>query len=253
MLAADLLAGNEDPRRDAAELLRRALAGLPAAARAGRIRLRADAGYFAGQLARAALFADIEFAIGARRIAPLWRLLDGLTEADWTDALDMPAAQVAVADYCPNWWPAATRLLIRRVRLDVEAGAVSADPRARRRRTLHPDQRALPLPELTALAATDAVYGYSFIVTNLDVSTSERGGRGSSTGTGTAPRSRTCSATPNTAPRCGICPQDIPRSTGRGCGVRCSPPASPAGCTSSPPPPHPRAPWPGTACATARP
>jgi hypothetical protein len=32
---------------------------------------------------------------------------------------------------------------------------VSADPRARRRRTLHPDQRALPLPELTALAATD--------------------------------------------------------------------------------------------------
>src|SRR6187397_655731 len=74
--------------------------------RAGRTPLRADAGYFAGQLARAALFADIEFAIGARRIAPLWRLLDGIAEADWTDALDMPAAQVAVADYCPNWWPA---------------------------------------------------------------------------------------------------------------------------------------------------
>jgi hypothetical protein len=147
------------------------LAALPTAARAGRIRLRADAGYFAGQLARAALFADIEFAIGARRIARLWRLLDGIAEADWTDALDMPAAQVAVADYCPNWWPAATRLLIRRVRLDVTAGQISADPRARRRRTLHPDQRALPLPELTALAAADPVYGYSFIVTNLDVST----------------------------------------------------------------------------------
>ena len=170
VLAADLLAGNEDPRRDAAELLRRALAGLPSAARAGRIRLRADAGYFAGQLARAALFADIEFAIGARRIAPLWRLLDGIAETDWTDALDMPAAQVAVADYCPNWWPAATRLLIRRVRLDVDRGAVSADPRARRRRTLHPDQRTLPLAELADL---DAVYGYSFIVTNLEVSTSE--------------------------------------------------------------------------------
>jgi len=86
----------------------------------------------------------------------------------------MPAAQVAVADYCPNWWPAATRLLIRRVRLDVDAGAVSADPRARRRRTLHPDQRALPLPELTALATTEPVYGYSFILTNLDVSTGEQ-------------------------------------------------------------------------------
>jgi Transposase DDE domain group 1 len=159
VLAADLLAGNEDPRRDAAELLGRALAALPSAARAGKVRLRADAGYFAGALARAALFAEIEFAIGARRIAPLWRLLDGIAETDWTDALDMPAAQVAVADYCPNWWPAATRLVIRRVRLDVEAGAVSADPRARRRRTLHPDQRALPL---TGLAELDAVYGYSF-------------------------------------------------------------------------------------------
>jgi hypothetical protein len=31
---------------------------------AGQIRLRADAGYFAGQLARAALFADVEFALG---------------------------------------------------------------------------------------------------------------------------------------------------------------------------------------------
>jgi Transposase DDE domain group 1 len=83
----------------------------------------------------------------------------------------MPGAQVAVADYTPNWWPAATRLLIRRVRLDVTAGQVSADPRARRRRTLHPDQRALPLDEL---AEADALYGYSFIVTNLDVSTGDR-------------------------------------------------------------------------------
>jgi hypothetical protein len=171
VLATDLLAGNEDPRRDAAQLLHRALAVLPAAARVGTIRVRADAGYFAGQLARAALLAEVEFAIGARRIAPLWRLLDGLAEADWTDAVDMPGAQVAVAAYCPQWWPAATRLLIRRVRLDVTAGQVSADPRARRRRTLHPDQRALPIAEL---AGAEAVFGYSFVVTNLDVSTGER-------------------------------------------------------------------------------
>jgi hypothetical protein len=83
-------------------------------------------------LARAALFAEVEFAIGARRIAPLWRILDGIAETDWTDAIDMTNAQVAVAEYCPDWWPAATRLLIRRVALDVSAGQVSADPRARR-------------------------------------------------------------------------------------------------------------------------
>jgi hypothetical protein len=109
-LAADLMAGNEDPRGHAADLLRRALAALPAAARAGRIRLRADAGYFAGQLARAALVAGVEFAIGAKRIAPRWRILAGVAGSDWTDAIDMDGAQVAVAQYCPDWWPAATQL-----------------------------------------------------------------------------------------------------------------------------------------------
>jgi hypothetical protein len=170
VLAADLLAGDLDPRPGAPDLLRRALAVLPAAARAGRVRMRADAGYFAGQLARAAHAEGIGFAIGGKRIDPLWRMLAGLTDADWTDAVDMPAAQVAVADYRPDWWPADTRLLIRRVRLDVAAGQVSPDPRSRRRRTLHPDQRVLPLAEL---ADADAVFGYSFILTNLDLSSPE--------------------------------------------------------------------------------
>ena len=57
-------------------------------------------------------------------------------------------------------------LLIRRVKLD--PGQVSADPRSRRRRTLHPDQRAMLFPELQQ---QPAIYAYSFIWTNLDVST----------------------------------------------------------------------------------
>lgn len=169
VLAADLMAGNEDPRGHAGALLNRALAALPAPARAGRVLLRADAGYFAGQLARAALFADVGFAIGAKRIAPLWRILSGVAEGDWVDAVDMDSAQVAVAAYCPDWWPATTRLLIRRVRLAPEQ--VSADPRSRRRRTLHPEQRGLPIAEL---AEAPAIYAYSFIVTNLDVSTPDK-------------------------------------------------------------------------------
>jgi hypothetical protein len=164
VLAADLLAGDEDPRPGAAALLRRALAGLPKRVRAGKtkVRLRADAGYFAGELARAAHAEGIEFAIGGKRIATLWQMLAGLTEDDWTDAIDMTGAQVAVANYRPDWWPADTYLLIRRVRLDIEAGQVSADLRSRRRRTLHPDQQKLPLPEL---AKQPAVYAYSFILT----------------------------------------------------------------------------------------
>ncbi len=170
VLAADLGDGTDDPRATAPDLLRRALACLPAAARAsGRAGLRADAGYFAGQLARAAHDAKIAFAIGAKRIAPLWRLLAGIAGDAWHDAIDMDNAQVAVAEYCPEWWPADTRLLIRRVALD--PAQVSADPRSRRRRTLHPDQRALPIPEL---ACAGPVYAYSFILTNLDVSSPAR-------------------------------------------------------------------------------
>jgi hypothetical protein len=170
VLAADLGSGTDDPRATAPDLLRRALAGLPGRARAGgRVALRADAGYFAGALARAAHDEHIWFAIGAKRIAPLWRLLDGISDDAWTDATGMDNAQVAVADYRPDWWPANTSLLIRRARLD--PGQVSADPRSRRRRTLHPAQRALPI---AGLEDAGAIYAYSFILTNLDVSAPDK-------------------------------------------------------------------------------
>jgi Transposase DDE domain group 1 len=166
VLAADLGDGTDDPRATAPGLLRRALAALPPRAQAsGRVAMRADAGYFAGQLPRAAHDAHISFAIGAKRIAPLWRLLAGLADDAWHDTIDMDNAQVAVAGYGPDWWPANTRLLVRRVALD--PAQVSADPRSRRRRTLHPDQRGMLFPDL---AAQPAIYAYSFILTNLDVS-----------------------------------------------------------------------------------
>ena len=60
VLAADLGDGTDDPRATAPDLLRRALAALPHRVRApGRVAMRADAGYFAGQLARAAHDAKI--------------------------------------------------------------------------------------------------------------------------------------------------------------------------------------------------
>ncbi len=171
-LAADLLAGDQDPRSSVVALLGRALAALPqsvrdGAAAAGRkIALRADAGYFAGDLARAAAAADMAFAIGAKRITSMWNALAGIAEDAWRDAIDMQNAQVAVSPYKPADWPDGTVLLVRRVRLDPEQ--VSADPRSRRRRTLHPDQRVLPIPELEQ---EPAIYAYSFICTNIDVST----------------------------------------------------------------------------------
>src|SRR5713226_2295691 len=90
VLAADLGAGTDDPRASAPGLLRRALAALPERARAGgRVAARVDAGYFAGQVARAAHDEHILFAIGARRIAPLWRL---------------PAASAKTTGPMPSTW-----------------------------------------------------------------------------------------------------------------------------------------------------
>jgi hypothetical protein len=97
-LAADLLAGDQDPRSHVVGLLSRAVDGLPAPVRAGGVSLRADAGYFAGDLARAARRQQVGFAIGAKRIAPLW-LLSGIEETRWVEAIDMDGAQVALADY----------------------------------------------------------------------------------------------------------------------------------------------------------
>ena len=78
-----------------------ALASLPRGVR--RVALRADAGYFAVDLAVAAHREGAGFAIGAKRIAPLWRLLDGIADGDWGDALDMPGAQLTIAKYRPAW------------------------------------------------------------------------------------------------------------------------------------------------------
>jgi hypothetical protein len=103
------------------------------------------------------------FAIGAKRITSMWRALAGIADGAWRDAAGMANAQVAVSPCRPAEWPQGTVLLIRRVKLDPEQ--VSADPRSRRRRTLHPDQRALLFPELEQ---QPAIYAYSFILTNVD-------------------------------------------------------------------------------------
>ena len=171
-LAADLLSGDQDPRSHVVSLLNRALAALPQAVRDGaaaagrKIALRADAGYFAGELARAAAKEDMAFAIGAKRIPSMWKALGSISDDAWRDAVGMDGAQVAVSPYRPADWPRDTVLLIRRVKLDPDQ--VSADPRSRRRRTLHPEQRALPFPELEQ---EPVIYAYSFICTNLDCST----------------------------------------------------------------------------------
>jgi hypothetical protein len=164
-VAADLLSGKDDPRASVVGLLRRGLAGLPAGV--ATVRVRMDAGYFAGEIARECLFRKVEFAIGAKRNTAVWRAALAIPEHAWIPAIGMDHAELAVCGYIPDWWPADTACVVRRVRIPVEA--VSADPRARRRRTIPNDQLTLALE-----GKVDYVYGYSFVLTNMDVSTEEK-------------------------------------------------------------------------------
>ena len=48
--------------------------------------MRVDCGYFAVDLAIAAHRQGVKFAIGTKRLAPLWALLDDISESDRTEA-----------------------------------------------------------------------------------------------------------------------------------------------------------------------
>jgi hypothetical protein len=162
--AADLLAGDEDPRPGAGSLIERSVATLTAAGVTARPRVRGDVGYFAADIAWAAINNGCDFSLGVTRNKAAWRASAAITADAWSPAKRMKGAQVAVMDYTPAGWPPDTACVVRRVR--VPAANISTDPRARRRRTIPKDQLALALDGLV-----DEVYAYSFIATNLDVST----------------------------------------------------------------------------------
>ncbi|HET9654992.1 MAG TPA: IS1380 family transposase [Kineosporiaceae bacterium] len=161
-LAADLLAGNDDPRSSVVNLIRRTHAGLPSGI--ARVAMRLDAGYFAADAAIAAHELDIEFAIGVKRNAAVWRAAATVPDDAYTPVIGMDDTEVAVIPYAPKGWPPDIVCLARRTR--IAADQISTDPRARKRRTVPKDQLALALD-----GQIDHVYGYSFILTNRPVHT----------------------------------------------------------------------------------
>jgi hypothetical protein len=172
VLAADLLSGRDDVRPAAGQLLRRALAALPAQVTpAGeddrRVRVRADAGYFTAELAHAAIEAGCDYAIAAKRNKAVWRAYAAVPEDAWAPAKGMHGAFVAVLDYAPQGWPPETYTIVRRVRVDT--ADISADGRSRRRRTIAAEQLALALG-----GQLDHVWAVSFIVTNIPTGGDEK-------------------------------------------------------------------------------
>jgi DDE family transposase len=162
--AADLLAGDEDPRPGAGSLIERSVGTLRAAGVTTRPKVRGDVGYFAKDIAWAAVRHGCDFSLGITRNPAVWRAAAAIPERAWRRAKRMRGAQVAVCGYAPAGWPPGTVCVVRRVK--IRTTDISADPRARRRRTIPKDQLTLALDGLTT-----HVYAYSFIATNLDTST----------------------------------------------------------------------------------
>ena len=164
-LAAELMAGAADPRSNSVEVLDRAIAALPAGV--GRVKARWDAGYFARELAVACVERGIEFAIGAKRTEPVFAAARVVPGHKWVPAIGMDDTEIAVVEYLPGKWPAENVVCIaRRTRIPVEH---IPSARARKRRTIDKNQLTLALA-----GRVEHVFGYSFILTNLDVSDEEK-------------------------------------------------------------------------------
>jgi hypothetical protein len=158
VLAAELFAGNDDPRPVAGDLIGSAIECLPAGL--AKPCVRADAGFFDQSFVRAALDADADVAVGVKRNTAVMRAIRAVADDAWRPALGMHGAEVAEADYQPAGWPT-MRAIVRRVRHD--ADSISADPRSRRARTMGREQLRLVLD-----GTADHAFAYSMILTTLD-------------------------------------------------------------------------------------
>jgi hypothetical protein len=158
-LTGELVAGNREklPARQAAVICRRALRLLPAGH--GPVTFRIDSAYYALDLLKALRAKAARFTVSVPRTSAMWSALERIDA--WEPATGMPGAEVAETTYTPEGWKhEPLRLIVRR--RCFSARELSNSPRARRLRTINPEQLQLALAGKIA-----SVYGYSFILTDI--------------------------------------------------------------------------------------
>jgi Transposase DDE domain group 1 len=166
LLATELLAGNDSTRgEEPRQLLRRVLDYLPDGH--GPVAARFDTGFYRLDLLADCRARGVRFSISVPRSSAMWSALGGIDVDAWTPAEGLKDAEVAETTYTPTGWQHETlRLIVRRVAH--QADALSDDPRARRKRTIPREQLDLGLA-----GEADVVYGYSFILTDIEGSAAE--------------------------------------------------------------------------------
>jgi hypothetical protein len=166
-LTAELVSGAREKLTGAecARIARRAISLLPTSTdplqRRGPVCFRIDSAYYQIELLNALRAERACFTVSVPRNQAMWKALAEIGEDAFTDALQMPGAQVAEITYTPQAWKhEPLRLIIRRTVFS--AAQIARLKGSRRLKTIHPDQLKLALD-----GQLDEVYGYSFILTDM--------------------------------------------------------------------------------------
>lgn len=134
---------------------------LPSAGHSGQVTFRVDSAYYAAELLTALRKSGARFTVSLPRTPAMCKLVGQIADSAWADAIDLPGAQIAEVAYAPGGWRhEPLRLIVRRTLYS--AAQISANPRARRRKTIHPDQLAMLLD-----GQTSSVYASSLILTDI--------------------------------------------------------------------------------------
>jgi len=128
----------------------------------GQITLRGDSGFYSVELMMDCRKRGMRFTFSATRTSVMWAKAAEIADDAWEDAIQMRGAQVAELPFTPKGWcHEPLRLIVRRVPVTAEE-IQATSPRARRRKTIPPEQLQMVLDG--QLAST---YAYSFIVTDI--------------------------------------------------------------------------------------
>jgi len=160
-LTSELMGGNQARIKAASSLgmIGRAERLLPDGH--GRVTVRGDSGFYSAELMVGLRKRRLRFTLSATRTSAMWARLREIPEDAWQEAIDMRGAQVAELSFTPEGWGhEPLRLIVRRVPVTA-AELQAASPKARRRRTIPPEQLQMVLD-----GQLDSTFAYSFIVTD---------------------------------------------------------------------------------------
>jgi hypothetical protein len=128
----------------------------------GQITVRGDSGFYAAELMSGLRKRRMRFSLSATRTSTMWAKLAEIPEDAWVEATCMRGAQIAELAFAPEGWQhEPLRLIVRRVPVTA-AELLAGSPKARRRKTIPPEQLQMVLD-----GQLDSTFAYSFIVTDI--------------------------------------------------------------------------------------